>query len=207
MCHSDIIEFTMGDINKMVEESLERLVAEKPFLPFAKNNMPTEAGMKKTEFSDKFSEASEELADDIISICIYPHSQSINYWKGCAIGLCKRFVDQNIDPKEYNTYDARKSALINGLQEKLNDDFSALYKRIVGVIDFHDHVIDFFDRKDDEDGLTPNMDAESAYLSYGPLIAKTLLLLVEEIAKENYEGVIDIMTNFNPNAYKDRDTL
>ena len=192
MADRKIVKLTMDNVNELVEESIKRLIAEKPFLPLTKNDMLTEMGMKKKKFSDKFSEVTEELADDIISICLYPHSQSISHWKGCAIGLCRRFVAQDIDPLRDNTYEIRKTYLLNGLYEKLNDDFSAVYKRILGVIDYYEH-------KEDNERLAPNMDAKSAYLHYLPIISKTLLLLVEEIAKENYEGIREIMINFNPN--------
>lgn len=164
-----------------------------PYLSLVLNEeLLLEMGMKRGKFSDKFGEIVGELSNDLISICIYPNNTAINHWKGCAIGLCEKFISQDIDPRKSNTEEIRKECLTNGLYETLNEDFSALLKRFEGVITK-------YSRKTGNEKLTPILPLEEAYRKFKPIISSVLLILVDEIAKQNFEGVRTAIENFTPN--------
>lgn len=148
-----------------------------------------EMGMKAAKMSDKYSEKVGSIADNLICVCLYPDNPTIPHWKNRAKGFCREFTDTDIVPLSSNKEETRYKYLYKGLTERLNNDFSALYKRCKSIIAY-------YIKKDKHEQLVPYKPLDECYPEIFNKLKDTLIKLTELIAKQDFETIIDVIDNF-----------
>ena len=148
-----------------------------------------EMAMKGGRMSDKFGEIIGSIVDNIACICMYPENPTIPHWKERTCGLCKRFIDINIDPLKNNTPDFRKKCLNKGVIEELDEDYGA-------VLNHFKSVSIHYSKKDDK--LIPYKPYEQCYNENKEQIDECINSIVKYVAEQDYEGLIEYIDKFNP---------
>lgn len=156
----------------------------------SETQMIFEMGMKASKMSDKYSEKVGSIADNLICICLYPDNPTIPHWRNRAKGFCREFTDTDIVPLSNNKDNIRYKCLYQGLIERLNPDFSALYKRCKSIIAYYEK------KKDKHKQLKPYKPLDECYFEFFDKLKDTLIKLTQLIAQQDFSSIIDIIDNF-----------
>lgn len=176
-----IIRLTESELCNMVEETVKSSLFE---------DMIGEMGMKPHKMMDKYSEALHSIVDNLVCICLYPDNPTVPNWKERACGLCKRFIELNIDPIHKNTFDIRMKWLQKAVVEVLDKDYGALINH------FKTTSIYYANRPNPHDRLTPYKPYNECYEENKDRVANGVLALTQFIAEQDYNGMQNYMNNF-----------
>ena len=149
-----------------------------------------EMGIKQERMSDKYGEIIGNVIDNLICICLYPDNPTVNHWRERASGLCKRFIDLNIDPIKKNTYKNRLNILSKGVEEELDSDYSAILNHFKSV------SIYYANRPNKHDRLTPYKPYKDIYKENKDKIISAINEITKLVAAQDYEKLIKYINKF-----------
>ena len=149
-----------------------------------------EYGMKPKRMADKFSEVLDAIVDNLVCICLYPNNPAIQHWRERTCGLCKRFVDMDIDPIRKNNPKDRLKYLSISVNEVLNKDFSALKNHFKTVSAYYGN------KKNPNERIVPIIPYERSCQENAERIKKCIFALINGIANQDYEAILQYMETF-----------
>lgn len=172
------MKITEEMINNAIDEAINRFLSEQEI---------TELAMKPDKMSDKYGEVVSAIIDNLVSICLYPKDATVSHWRGRIYSLCKRFIDLDIKPK--NTVKIRYNALIKGVKETLNDDYSAILNHFKSVSEYY-----FSQPK--EKRLIPIKEYNECYKDNKEKIINAIQYITKCVAEQNTKELISFMETF-----------
>lgn len=149
-----------------------------------------EMAVAPKKMSDKYGEVVGSIADNLICICLYPDNPTVPHWKERTHGLCKRFIDLDINPNNKNTSENRLKCLMKGVVEELNEDFSALRSH------FRTVSIYYSSRPNPHDRLTPVKPYQTICDENFDRVVESIKTITGFVSEQDYEGLIEYMSNF-----------
>lgn len=152
------------------------------------NNPLYEMSISSKRLYNKFSEVVGNIIDNLICICLYPNNPTVPHWKERSYGLCQRFIDINLDNK--NTFNNRYKILNKAVIECLDNDYKALLNHFKNV------SIYYANRPNIHDRLTPYKSYQDVYNENKDRVVIGILKIIEYVAYQDYEGLIQYMNNF-----------
>lgn len=149
-----------------------------------------EMAMKPQRIKDKYGEVVGAIVDNLVCICLYPNNPATAHWRERAYGLCKRFVDIDIDPINRNNPKYRLKYLNDAVTEILNKDYSAILNHFKTVAAYYANRPNIHER------LTPHKPYQECYKENKERVKNGIIALTKYTANQDYEGMINYMNNF-----------
>ena len=171
----------MSKIDKIITEEINSYLSEE---------LICEMAMKPQRMRDKYGEVVGAIVDNLVSICLYPTNPTVPHWKERAYGLCKRFVDIDIDPISRNNPEVRLNCSNSAVIETLNDDYSAILNHFKTVTAY------YANRPNPHERLTPYKPYQECYEDNKDRVENGIISLTKYIANQDYAGMINYMGNF-----------
>ena len=171
----------MDYIDKIITEDINS---------FLHHKLVCEMAMKPNRMRDKYGEVLDAIVDNLVCICLYPNSISVQHWKERAHGFCKRFVDLDIDPISKNNAGFRWKCFNTAVVEVLNEDFSAIHNHFKTVANF------YLNKKDPHDRLIPYKPYEECYKENADRVKNAVLTLTKFVTEQDYNGMVKYMNDF-----------
>ena len=165
-------------------------ILDEVFDSFLNEELIYEMAMKPGRLSDKYGEVVGAIVDNLVSICLYPDNAAVAHWRERSYGLCKRFVDIDVDPISKNKVKYRYNYLYKAVVEILNTDFSAIKNHFKTV------SIYYANRPDQHERLIPKQSPEDCYEENKERVKNGIITLTKFVAKQDYEGMINYMNSF-----------
>lgn len=173
----------------MTGERIDKILDE-VFDSFFKDELICEMAMKPGKLSDKYGEVVGAIVDNLVCICLYPDNMAVTHWGERSYGLCKRFVDIDVDPISKNKSEFRYKCLYKAVVEILNTDFSAIKNHFKSV------SIYYANRPNPHERLIPQQSVEECYEENKERIKNGILMLTRFVAEQDYESIINYMDSF-----------
>ena len=119
---------TEHELRDIIFDSVNRILNE---------DLITEMAITPSRMVDKYGEAISAIIDNMVCICLYQNNPTIPHWKSKISGLCKRFIDLDINPLSNNKPDYRYRILMKGVYETLNEDYSAILNHFKSTAQYY----------------------------------------------------------------------
>lgn len=171
----------MDKIDRIIKEVIDS---------YLQDELLCEMAMKPSRMIDKYGEVLGAIVDNLVCICLYPDNPTVLHWRERAYGLCKRFVDIDIDPLKKNNIDFRYECLSKAVVEILNADFSAIENH------FNSVSVHYANMSDPHKRLTPTKPVKECYEENKERVKNGVLALTKYVAAQDYAGMIKYMETF-----------